>query len=59
MPVASVIDGSRAVVAPDTLLARYGRENLEDVFLDIARGRRQAQTNAQEDGQEGALGAGS
>jgi ABC-2 type transport system ATP-binding protein len=33
-----VDDGS-----PDQLLARYGRENLEEVFLDIARGRRQAQ----------------
>jgi ABC-2 type transport system ATP-binding protein len=29
--------------APDKLLARYGRETLEEVFLDIARGRRQAQ----------------
>jgi ABC-2 type transport system ATP-binding protein len=29
--------------APEILLARYGRENLEEVFLDIARGRRQAQ----------------
>jgi ABC-2 type transport system ATP-binding protein len=29
--------------APEKLLARYGRETLEDVFLDIARGRRQAQ----------------
>jgi len=29
--------------APEKLLARYGREKLEDVFLDIARGRRQAQ----------------
>ena len=38
-----VDDGS-----PDTLLARYGRENLEDVFLDIARGRRQAQESASE-----------
>ncbi len=28
--------------APDALLARYGRENMEDVFLDIARNRRQA-----------------
>ena len=28
--------------APEVLLARYGRENLEEVFLDIARGRRQA-----------------
>lgn len=26
---------------PDELLARYGREDLEDVFLDIARNRRQ------------------
>lgn len=29
--------------SPDRLLARYGRENLEDVFLDIARGRRQSE----------------
>ena len=28
---------------PAQLLARYGREDLEEVFLDIARGRRQAQ----------------
>ncbi len=28
--------------APDALLARYGRETMEDVFLDIARDRRQA-----------------
>ncbi len=27
---------------PDALLARYGREDLEEVFLDIARDRRQA-----------------
>lgn len=27
---------------PDELLARYGRDNLEEVFLDVARGRRQA-----------------
>jgi ABC-2 type transport system ATP-binding protein len=27
---------------PDELLARYGRQDLEDVFLDIARDRRQA-----------------
>ena len=33
-----VDDGS-----PEKLLARYDRETLEDVFLDIARGRRQAQ----------------
>jgi ABC-2 type transport system ATP-binding protein len=24
---------------PTTLIAKYGRETLEDVFLDIARGR--------------------
>lgn len=28
--------------SPERLLARYGRENLEEVFLDIARGRRSA-----------------
>ncbi len=33
---------------PERLLERYGRENLEEVFLDIARGRRQAQETAQE-----------
>jgi ABC-2 type transport system ATP-binding protein len=33
--------------APEKLLARYGRETLEDVFLDIARGRRQAQDMTQ------------
>ncbi|HLL28656.1 MAG TPA: ABC transporter ATP-binding protein [Xanthobacteraceae bacterium] len=27
--------------APDALLVRYGRQNLEEVFLDVARGRRQ------------------
>jgi ABC-2 type transport system ATP-binding protein len=26
--------------APERLLARYGRDTLEDVFLDVARGRR-------------------
>jgi ABC-2 type transport system ATP-binding protein len=26
---------------PDRLLSRYGRETLEEVFLDVARGRRQ------------------
>ena len=26
--------------APDDLIARYGRHNLEEVFLDVARGRR-------------------
>jgi ABC-2 type transport system ATP-binding protein len=29
--------------SPDELLARYGREDLEEVFLDIARNRRQAE----------------
>ncbi|HLH12756.1 MAG TPA: ABC transporter ATP-binding protein [Methylovirgula sp.] len=29
--------------SPEDLLARFGRDNLEDVFLDLARGRRQAQ----------------
>ena len=28
--------------APDRLLARYGRDTLEQVFLDVARGRRDA-----------------
>jgi ABC-2 type transport system ATP-binding protein len=28
--------------SPDELLRVYGREDLEDVFLDIARDRRQA-----------------
>ena len=28
---------------PQELLARYGRQNLEDVFLDVARGRRHAE----------------
>jgi ABC-2 type transport system ATP-binding protein len=27
--------------APERLIARYGRQNLEQVFLDVARGRRQ------------------
>jgi ABC-2 type transport system ATP-binding protein len=26
--------------APAALISKYGRDNLEDVFLDIARGRR-------------------
>ena len=34
---------------PERLLARYGRENLEEVFLDIARGRRQAQDSASQE----------
>jgi len=25
--------------SPQELLARYGRENMEEVFLDVARGR--------------------
>ncbi|MGB6350659.1 MAG: ABC transporter ATP-binding protein [Pseudolabrys sp.] len=28
---------------PERLLARYGRETLEEVFLDVARGRRQSE----------------
>lgn len=32
---------------PEVLLARYGRSNLEDVFLDVARGRREAREAAQ------------
>jgi len=28
--------------SPDALLTRYGREDMEDVFLDIVRNRRQA-----------------
>jgi ABC-2 type transport system ATP-binding protein len=36
--------------APATLLAKYGRESLEEVFLDVARGRdwRDEQTRAAE-----------
>ena len=33
--------------SPERLLARYGRETLEDVFLDVARGRREAREAAQ------------
>lgn len=33
--------------APDRLLARYGRETLEEVFLDVARGRSEAREAAQ------------
>jgi ABC-2 type transport system ATP-binding protein len=29
--------------SPEELLARFERSNLEEVFLDLARGRRQAQ----------------
>ena len=34
--------------APADLIARYGRSNLEEVFLDIARGRATATTKAAE-----------
>jgi ABC-2 type transport system ATP-binding protein len=33
--------------SPAHLLARYGRDTLEDVFLDVARGRREAREAAQ------------
>ncbi len=33
--------------APDRLLTRYGRQTLEEVFLDVARGRGQAREAAQ------------
>src|SRR5215831_9502634 len=33
--------------APAALLARYGRDNLEEVFLDVARGRGEAREAAQ------------
>ena len=32
---------------PDRLIARYGRSTLEEVFLDIARGRGEASQEAQ------------
>ena len=32
--------------SPAALLARYGRDNLEDVFLDVARGRGEAAREA-------------
>ena len=32
--------------APDVLLRRYGRDNLEEVFLDVARGRGEAAREA-------------
>ena len=32
--------------SPPHLLARYGRENLEEVFLDVARGRGEAARDA-------------
>jgi ABC-2 type transport system ATP-binding protein len=34
--------------APSKLLSRYGRQNLEEVFLDVARGRGKASTEAAE-----------
>jgi ABC-2 type transport system ATP-binding protein len=33
--------------SPQRLLARYGRDTLEEVFLDVARGRREAREAAQ------------
>jgi ABC-2 type transport system ATP-binding protein len=33
--------------SPGDLIARYGRSNLEDVFLDVARGRRSGRGTAQ------------
>ena len=33
--------------SPERLLARYGRDTLEEVFLDVARGRREAREAAQ------------
>jgi ABC-2 type transport system ATP-binding protein len=33
--------------APEKLIARYGRQNLEEVFLDVARGRRQPALSAE------------
>ena len=33
--------------SPERLLARYGRQTLEEVFLDVARGRREAREAAQ------------
>ena len=34
--------------APAKLIARYGRQNLEEVFLDVARGRGAAKKEAAE-----------
>ncbi|HVX98396.1 MAG TPA: ABC transporter ATP-binding protein [Pseudorhodoplanes sp.] len=42
---------------PERLLARYGRETLEDVFLDIARGRAGAREAAQSTSRAGLLSA--
>jgi ABC-2 type transport system ATP-binding protein len=33
--------------SPERLLTRYGRDTLEEVFLDVARGRREAREAAQ------------
>jgi ABC-2 type transport system ATP-binding protein len=33
--------------APENLIARYGRQNLEEVFLDVARGRREPAFSAE------------
>jgi ABC-2 type transport system ATP-binding protein len=38
MKTGSIVDDD----TPEKLLARYGRQNLEEVFLDVARGRREA-----------------
>ncbi len=32
--------------SPAALLERFGRSNLEEVFLDLARGRREAASSA-------------
>ncbi len=34
--------------SPAELIARFGRSNLEEVFLDLARGRREATPNPSE-----------
>ena len=38
---------SRTTTRRRSLIARYGRDNLEEVFLDIARGRGEAREAAQ------------
>ena len=40
MKEGSIVDRA----SPADLLTKYGRANLEDVFLDIARGRQNAET---------------
>jgi ABC-2 type transport system ATP-binding protein len=42
---------------PPALLRRYGRTNLEEVFLDIARERRRGDRAADADGRDGASGS--